>query len=212
MSKSLLAIPKGRLYEGISNLFEEIGIILPPADSRQYYYPDFQKDCSLYIAKPKAIPELMHAGIADFCLCGLDIMKNNEYYDAMDLLKHTGLNPIRICLCSRYKTLDELCSFKKPIVCATEFESIAAKEFTELMHPHYILNTAGSTEGYVEIGADCIIDVVDTGKSLEANGLYINKVLFNSDTCLFTHGALVDSMYPECVEKLYWHLTNKSIK
>ena len=80
------------------------------------------------------------------------------------------------------------------------------------MHPHYILNTAGSTEGYVEIGADCIIDVVDTGKSLEANGLYINKVLFNSDTCLFTHGALVDSMYPECVEKLYWHLTNKSIK
>ena len=24
MSKSLLAIPKGRLYEGISNLFEEI--------------------------------------------------------------------------------------------------------------------------------------------------------------------------------------------
>ena len=59
MSKSLLAIPKGRLYEGISNLFEEIGIILPPADTRQYYYPDFQKDCSLYIAKPKAIPELM---------------------------------------------------------------------------------------------------------------------------------------------------------
>ena len=77
MSKSLLAIPKGRLYEGISNLFEEIEIILPPADSRQYYYPDFQKDCSLYITKPKAIPELMHAGIADFCLCGLDIMKNN---------------------------------------------------------------------------------------------------------------------------------------
>ena len=52
-------------------------------------------------------------------------------FDSMDLLKHTGLNPIRICLCSRYKTLDELCSLKKPIVCATEFESIAAKEFTE---------------------------------------------------------------------------------
>ena len=53
MSKSLLAIPKGRLYEGISNLFEEIRITLPPADSRQYYYPDFQKDCSLLQDKVK---------------------------------------------------------------------------------------------------------------------------------------------------------------
>ena len=101
-------------------------------------------------------------------------------------------------------TLDELTSLKHPIICATEFETIAKHYFTNKMHcPYYILNTSGSTEGYIDIGADCIIDVVETGATLKANDIKILSNIINTDTCIFEHASLMDCWLPTNIQKVY---------
>ena len=117
-------------------------------------------------------------------------------------LKHfDDMNKIKIVLASKYKNFDDL---TKPIkVVATEFTKIASEYFGNIKHtPYYVLNTYGSTEGYTDICCDCIIDVCETGDTLRANGLYINDVIFESCTALFTHISLGDCMLPYCLQKI----------
>lgn len=202
MKKPILVVPKGRLYKSIKRLFELKGIDMPCEDTRQYYFPDWSEDCALFIAKPKAIPELMHSKFAEFGICGFDIMSNSEYSKDVELLKHTGLNKVKVCLCSKM-SMDELTHLKRPVIVATEFDIIASHYFTKLGVPHYILNTAGSTEGYIDIGADCIIDVVETGETLRANGINIVDVITKTDTCIYEHSSLCDCWLPSNIHIVF---------
>ena len=65
------------------------------------------------------------------------------------------------------------------------------------------MNTSGSTEGYIDIGADCIIDVVETGTTLKANGIKILSNIINTDTCIFEHASLMDCWLQTNIQKVY---------
>lgn len=86
MTKPILVIPKGRLYKHIKELFLSKGISLPDADTRQYFYPDWSKDCALFIAKPKAVPQLIHTKYAE-----LDTARKNLKSHRKKALKELGL-------------------------------------------------------------------------------------------------------------------------
>ncbi len=208
-NKPTLVIPKGRLYTGIKHMFNVCNIDMPDENTRQYYFPNWSDDCSLFIAKPKAIPELIASKFCEFGMCGYDIIKNSEYENDIELIKHIGLNRVKVCLASRYN-IDELCHMNKPVICATEFDVLANHYFTKLGIPHYILNTAGSTEGYIDIGADCIIDVVETGKTLKENNINILDTLIDTDTCIFEHASLMDTMLPSNIQIIYDQWINKT--
>ena len=201
-NKPILVIPKGRLYTGIKHMFNECNIELPNENIRQYYFPDWSDDCSLFIAKPKAIPELIASKFCEFGICGYDMVKNSEYENDIELLQHTGLNKVKICLCSKYN-MNELKKLKRPVIVATEFETLANHYFNKLGIPYYILNTAGSTEGYINIGADCIIDVVETGETIRANNLNIIDTLIETDTCIFEHASLMDCWLPKNLQTVF---------
>ena len=160
-----LILPKGRLYNDIQKFFQLKGFLLPDENSRQYYFPNWFEECNLFIAKPKAIPQLLYSKMAEFAFCGNDIINNSDYNQSIYPIYSTGLNKIKICLCSRLDK-ETLLHLKRPVIVASEFEIIASRYFTNLGVPHYIINTGGSTEGYLDLNADCIIDVVDTGKTL----------------------------------------------
>lgn len=194
-----LVLPKGRLYDGVYNLFKEKGLELPKSDSRVYFYPKWFDDCNVFIGKPRAIPSLMYSKMCEFGFCGNDIINDSKYVNDIIPLLSTNLNKIRICLCSRYN-FEELKSFNRPIIIATEFEQVASEYFTKLGLPHYILYTSGSTEGYLDINADVIIDVVDSGRTLKENNINVIDVLFESSTTLFSHKDLCDCMLPSCLE------------
>ena len=202
-NKPILVVPKGSLYTGVKALFNECNIDMPDENTRKYYFPDWSDDCALFIAKPKTIPELIASKFCEFGICGYDMVNNSEYENELELISHTGLNKVQICLASKM-TLDELTSLKHPIICATEFETIAKHYFTNKIHcPYYVLNTSGSTEGYIDIGADCIIDVVETGATLKANDIKILSNIINTDTCIFEHASLMDCWLPTNIQKVY---------
>ena len=171
-----LVLPKGRLYNKLISFFQEKGFSLPEESTRQYHFPNWFGDCDLFLAKPKAIPQLLYSKIAEFAFCGYDIINNSDYNDCIYPLFSTGLNEIKICLCSRLSK-EELFHMKRPVIVASEFEIIASRYFTNLGIPHYVISTGGSTEGYLDLKADCIIDVVDTGKTLKENNIDILDTL-----------------------------------
>lgn len=201
-NKPTLAVPKGRLYTEIKKLFNSCDIDMPDEDTKQYYFPDWSDDCSLFIAKPKAIPELIANKFCEFGMCGYDIVKNYENEDCIEQVVTTNLNRVKLCLASK-KSFEELKHLKRPVICATEYDIIANHYFTRYGIPHYVLNTTGSTEGYIDIGADCIIDVVETGKTLKANNINILDTLVDTYTCMFMHSSLMDCWLPKNIQTIY---------
>lgn len=194
-----IAIPKGRLYENIKKYFNEYfsNYQLPESNTRQYFYKDFfGKGINLFIAKPKSIPQLLDSGLCHFAFCGKDIMKNYLLNNkTICYLANTGLNKVNIVYAVK-NNLD-LLSLKRPIICATEYTVIAEKFLIEnLGQSIYVLNTTGATEGYVHIGADCIIDVCETGKTIKTNGLNIENILFTSTTGFY---GITNIIYPPVI-------------
>lgn len=198
---STLVLPKGKLYNNIKELFQLKGLSLPNENCRQYFFSNWFEGCNLFIAKPKAIPQLLYSKIVEFAFCGTDIISNSDYNQSIYTIFSTGLNKVKICLCSRLNK-ETLLHLKRPVIVATEFEIIASKYFTDLGVPHYIINTGGSTEGYLDLNADCIIDVVDTGKTLKDNNIDIVDILFESETTLFGHVDLMDAWLPNVINKI----------
>lgn len=182
----ILAFPKGRLYKQLAELMKGIGFELPDVEStRQYHYKDFfAEGVDLFVAKPKAIPQLLESGLCQYGFCGQDIMLESLVpKNTVEELANTHLNSIRIVLAA--KKGGEFIPKKRPVICASEFPNIASRYFTDKGLSHYILDTGGSTEGYPFIGADCIVDVCETGVTLEKNGLEIKEVLAESSTAFF---------------------------
>lgn len=202
MNEITIAIPKGRLYEGVREFLVERGIKIMPFEetNRQYFFKDyFGKGINLFIAKPKAIPQLLESGMCQFGFCGKDIMEDsNVGLDSSELLCHTHKNIVNMVYAVNPKINQE--NLNRPIICATEFPNIAAKYLVGNKGlATYILNTTGATEGYVHIGADCIIDVCETGATILANGLSIRDILFATCTCFY--GVKGISM-PEIVKQI----------
>lgn len=126
-----LILPKGRLYNDIQKFFQLKGFLLPDENSRQYYFPNWFEECNLFIAKPKAIPQLLYSKMAEFAFCGNDIINNSDYNQSIYPIYSTGLNKIKICLCSRLDK-ETLLHLKRPVIVASEFEIIASRYFTNL--------------------------------------------------------------------------------
>lgn len=185
---STLVLPTGRLYSPLVNYFlSEYNIELPKLEERKYFYKDFIKDSdiNLFLAKPKSIANLVGCGYADIGICGQDIILNSQYKNELEVISVLGDLKVRISLCSK-KTKEELLSLKRPILVATEYDIIATEYFEKIGHPYYIFQTFGSTEGYVDLqDVDCIIDIVQTGKSLKSNNISELEVIAESSTVIF---------------------------
>lgn len=199
--RPLLAIPKGRLYPQIKELFESKGIKMPNVDTLQYYFPDWSEDCGLILLKPQSIPTLLQNKKIEFGFCGLDNILNSQCDDFVYKLMHTHCNEVKVCLCSTL-TYEELMATKQPITVATELELLASKWLTENKRTHYIYNTHGATEAFTHLGMDAIIDVVETGATLKANGLQVIEEILTTDTCLFAHKDLCDCVLPDNIQKI----------
>ncbi|MEG1009205.1 MAG: ATP phosphoribosyltransferase [Clostridia bacterium] len=198
-TKPTIVFPKGRLYTDLQKLYLSKGIILPDQNNRRYFYDDLFDDCNIFIAKPKSIPLLLESKLCEFGFVGKDIMINSMCENTT-ILHDTNLNKIRIVLASKTESIT---IHNKPLIIATEYENIASNYFTNKGIPHYIINSTGSTEGFINIGANAIIDVCDTGESLKSNNLLINEILLESSTCLYSHIDICEGFYPNILQLLF---------
>ena len=163
----LIALHKGRLIPEIKKLFSKIGIDFDE-NSRKLIIESSEENIKIAILRTWDIPKFVNYGAADLGVVGKDILfetdLENNYYEILDL-------KIGICRMS-LASLDSKLPKNKKIKVATKYPSFAKDFFSKLSKDIDIVILKGAIEIAPILGlSDCIVDLVQTGKTLKENGL-----------------------------------------
>jgi ATP phosphoribosyltransferase len=168
-TKLVIALTKGRILEEVLPLLEQAGVI-PAEDisqSRKLIFDSNIPDVQIMVIRGSDVPTYVELGSADIGITGKDIIMENGsqgYYEPLDLKLAT-------CRLMTAKPVDQSVAPKRLRV-ASKFVNIAKAYFSEQGQQVDIIKLNGALELAPIMGmADQIVDIVDSGKTLKANGL-----------------------------------------
>lgn len=184
-----LALPKGRMEEGVMRLLTDAGIRLT-FDRRGYRPMLSLEGFETKILKPQNIVEMLHAGSRDLGFAGADWVaeKGVELVELVD----TGLDPVRIVAAAAPDFLEHGRPRPGRFVVATEYERLTAAWLAAGRLDGKVVRSYGATEVFPPEDADCVVDNTATGATLKANGLVIFDELLRSSTRLYAHPRSLD--------------------
>jgi ATP phosphoribosyltransferase len=181
-----IAIPKGRLQSDSLDLFARSGLCLTESrDSRCLAMEDESGQCRFIFVKPGDVPVYVEHGIADCGVLGRDVLLESE----SDLLQ-----PLSLAIGNCQIVVAAPDGMPKNgytmLRVATKYPRIAARHFGACGLPVEIIQLSGSVELAPVLGlADCIVDLVETGRTLRENGLSIVEVIAKSTAQLVVNRA-----------------------
>ena len=184
-----LALPKGRMAEGIMDLLADAGIQVH-LGSRQYRPEISLPEFEVKILKPQAIVKMLQVGSRDLGFTGADWAAEFDA-DLCELLD-TRLNPVRLVAAVPPEFLVDGRLPRGPLVVASEMERLTNEWIERRGLDATFLRSFGATEVYPPEDADCIVDVVATGSTLKANGLQIVDELMSSSTRLYANPRVLE--------------------
>jgi len=168
-SSITIALSKGRILDETLPLLKQAGIELTedPAKSRKLIFDTTQAGVNILIIRATDVPTYVEYGAADMGVAGKDVLMEHGsegVYEPVDL---------KIAAC---KLMVAAPVNAPPVVgrlkVATKFVNIAKLYYAEQGIQAEIIKLYGSMELAPLVGlADRIVDVVDTGNTLRANGL-----------------------------------------
>lgn len=187
MTELTIAIAKGRLQAEALDLLTSagLGISSETLSSRRLAVEDKSGRYRLIFVKPADVPVYVEHGIADCGIVGRDVLLES----AVDLLQPLSLKigACRIVVAAKSgASLSRLGMLRV----ATKYPRIAARHFGALGVAVDIIQLSGSVELAPILGlSDCIVDLVETGKTLQENGLSIVEVITESTARLIVNRA-----------------------
>ena len=184
-----LALPKGRMAEGVQRLLGDAGITVRAA-SREYRPEISLPGFEAKLLKPQAIVTMLQIGSRDVGFAGADWVE--EFGGGLVELLDTGLDPVRVVAAIPAQRIGEPEFLRGPLVVASELQRTTQKWIARRGLDATFLRSFGSTEVYPPEDADCIIDVVATGATLRANGLEVLDEIMTSSTRLFATEQVLD--------------------
>jgi ATP phosphoribosyltransferase len=179
-----LAVPKGRMYDGVTRLLGDAGIHL--TQTVRSYRPHVNlPDCEVKILKPQSIVEMLHAGSRDVGFAGADWVAELDG-DLVELVD-TGLDPVRVAAAAPLELAPEGVLPDGPLVVASEYENLTRRWIAERGLDATFVRSYGATEVFPPEDADLIVDNTATGSTLEANSLVVVDELMTSSTRLYAN-------------------------
>jgi ATP phosphoribosyltransferase len=182
----VIAISKGRILEEGMNLLNLIGIdtIESMEDSRKLIYQTNNSNLELVIVRAADVPTYVGNGAADIGIVGKDTLVEygaNNIYIPLDL----NISKCRMALAC----LPD-CNPGPRIKVATKYVKCATDYFIKKNKQVDIIKLYGSMELAPILGlADYIVDLVDSGMTLRANGLKEVDSIFDVSAQLVTNKA-----------------------
>lgn len=164
-----LALSKGRIFKETLPLLKAAGIepLDDPETSRKLILDTNQPDVRLIIVRASDVPSYVEFGGADIGVAGKDVLL--EHPDA-DLYEPVDLR-IACCKLMTAGRVNEA-PIKGRLKVATKFVESTRRFYAQQGQQVDIIKLYGSMELAPLVGlADRIVDVVDTGNTLRANGL-----------------------------------------
>lgn len=185
-----LAVPKGRIEAGVIDLLAAAGIRLR-SGPRGYRPISSVPGFEVKVLKPQNIVEMLAVGSRDVGFAGADWVAEKSA-DLVELLD-TGLDPVRVVAAAPEILLTDGVLPVRPLVVASELERLATQWVTDRGLEATVVRTYGATEVFPPEDADIIVDIMDTGETLAANGLVVIDDLMASSTRLYASRKAIDT-------------------
>lgn len=170
MSEQLtIALSKGRIYKETLPLLKHAGIepLDDPETSRKLILDTNVDDIKLVIIRATDVPTYVQYGAADIGVAGKDVLMEHGGEGLFELVD-LKIAQCKLMVAGKPGALDRAGRIRV----ATKYTRSAESYFADRGRQIELIKLYGSMElaPLVDLG-DCIVDVVDTGNTLRANGL-----------------------------------------
>lgn len=211
MSEITIALTKGRILKETLPLLAEAGIV--PLDdvftSRKLVFPTTVDDIQLLILRGSDVPTYVEFGVADLGVAGKDTlleMGANNVYEPLDL----GIARCKLMTAGvKGQSLP-----KGRIRVATKYVNLARQFYASQGRQTDIIKLYGAMELAPLMNlAHEIVDIVDTGNTLRANGLEPRETLAHISSRLIVNKASMKTKHQrvqDIIEKLRVAVQNNS--
>lgn len=172
MHRLQIALTKGRLQDKSVELFEKVGIdcapIRDPGRRLIHHLPNYPMDA--FLAKAPDVITYVEHGVCDLGIVGKDTIleKGHSFYEVLDL----GFGKCKFALAGP-KDKDFYAGYRTRTI-ASKYPNVTRAFFDKKGMDVNIIKIEGSVELAPIVGlADAIVDIVETGSTLKANGLEV---------------------------------------
>ncbi len=203
-----VALAKGRLAELAMDIFSQIGMDcseMKDKNTRKLIFTNEEYKMKFILVKASDVPTYVEYGAADIGIVGKDTLleESRNLYEMVDL----GFGKCRMCVCGPLELKDKIHTMTNLTV-ASKYTKIAAKHFRETYGQTVeIIKLNGSVELAPLVGlSDVIVDIVETGSTLRANGLDVLEEIVDL-SARFIVNKVSMKMETERIMKIVEHFT-----
>ncbi len=188
-----LALPKGRIFEEALPLLEAAHISPreDPRQSRKLVFETSADDVNMLVIRAADVPTYVQYGAADAGIVGKDVLLEHggeELYEPLDL----GIAGCRLVVAAPRGHVPG----PGPLRVATKYAKVARRYFAARGRQVEVIKLYGSMELAPLVGlCDCIVDLVDTGRTLEANGLELLETIASISSRLVVNKAAMKTRH-----------------
>ncbi len=182
-----IAVSKGRIMREALEVFARAGIEpeVDPEQSRQLILPCKGADLEWVTLRAQDVPTYVALGAAELGVTGRDVLMEQRLanlYEPLDL----GIARCRLVVAGPVG--NQACLQQAQVRVATKYVRLAREYFAAHGKQAIAIKLYGSMELAPMAGlSDCIIDLVETGRTLEANGLEPYATLANISSRLIVN-------------------------
>ncbi|MFT6310764.1 MAG: ATP phosphoribosyltransferase [Porticoccus sp.] len=201
--KITIALTKGRILKDTLPLLAQAGIA-PLEDisaSRKLIFDTNQDNIKLIILRGTDVPTYVRLGAADLGVSGKDMLLENNDSDLYELLD-LGIAKCQLMTAGPKQRVDTVGRIRV----ATKFVNVAKRYYAEQGLQADIIKLYGAMElAPIMDLADQIVDIVDTGNTLRANGLEPYELIGDVSSRLVANKASLKMKHKsiqQIVEKL----------
>ena len=193
MTQITLALTKGRILREVLPLLETSGIrpALDIEGSRKLVFQTNLENLRLLILRGVDVPTYVQFGAADMGIAGKDILLEDSgggYYESLDL----SLARCRLMTAS----LEDTNNGEGRIIVATKYINVARRYYAQKGRQAEFIKLYGAMELAPVLGlADEIVDIVDTGNTLRANGLVTKELIANVSARLIVNKVAMKTKF-----------------
>ena len=185
----ILALPKGRVYADFIPLLQESQFAIKddPKKSRKMLLDTKHPQVKVLIIRGWDVPTYITSGAAHLGVVGKDILMEKEEEEFVEL-NDLAIGKCRLSLAGHFDVL----AGSNRLKIATKYPKSSTKFMNSIGIQAEIIYLNGAQEIAPILGlSDAIIDLVDTGKTLEENGLKEIKTIADISTRLIANKASI---------------------
>ena len=202
LTKLVLALPKGRILDECAPLLARAGLIPAPdyADeaSRRLRFPTDDPELDVVRVRPFDVATFVAFGAAQIGICGADVLMEFDYpeiYAPLDL----GIGACRVSVAEPVDAPPDDATRWSRIRVATKYPNIARRHYAARGVQAEIVHLNGAMELAPGLGLSrLIVDLVQTGSTLRANGLRETEVIAHVTSRLIVNRTALKTQ-PEAV-------------